>query len=101
MSRHWVFGRPGGAQADLQSDGCQHDGGDHRGQQRLRREGGALVISRGDGKAVIYRLTDAKTLALMDLLGVLAALDLAPVERLLPGLSGGVDPPEPVSHAAA
>lgn len=64
--------------------------------QQLRRA--ALVTSRRDGKAVIYRLTDAKTLALMDLLRVVAERNLAQVERILRGLSGGEDAPEPVSR---
>ena len=65
--------------------------------QHLRRAG--LATSRREGKAVIYRLTDAKTLALMDLLRVVAERNLAQVERILRGLSGGEDPPEPVSRA--
>lgn len=64
--------------------------------QHLRRAG--LVTSRRDGKAVIYRLTDAKTLALMDLLRVLAERNLAQVEHILRGLSDGEDAPEPVSR---
>lgn len=64
--------------------------------QQLRRA--ALVTSRRDGKAVIYRLTDAKTLALMDLLRVVAERNLAQVERILRGLSGGEESPEPVSR---
>lgn len=64
--------------------------------QHLRRAG--LVNSRRDGKAVIYRLTDAKTLALMDLLRVVAERNLAQVERILKGLSGGEDAREPVSR---
>ena len=64
--------------------------------QQLRRA--ALVTSRRDGKAVIYRLTDAKTLALMDLLRVVAERNLAQVERLLRGLSSGEDALEPVSR---
>lgn len=64
--------------------------------QQLRRA--ALVASRRQGKAVIYRLTDAKTLALMDLLRVVAERNLAQVERILRGLSGGEDAPEPVSR---
>ncbi|MFN3547141.1 MAG: ArsR/SmtB family transcription factor [Mesorhizobium sp.] len=64
--------------------------------QQLRRA--ALVTSRRDGKAVIYRLTDAKTLVLMDLLRVVAERNLAQVERILRGLSGGDDAPEPVSR---
>ena len=64
--------------------------------QQLRRS--ALVTSRRDGKAVIYRLTDARTLALMDLLRVVAERNLAQVEHILRGLSGGEDAPEPVSR---
>ena len=64
--------------------------------QQLRRA--ALVTSRRDGKAVIYCLTDAKTLALMDLLRVVAERNLAQVERILRGLSGGEESPEPVSR---
>lgn len=58
----------------------------------------ALVTSRRHGKAVIYRLTDAKTLDLMDLLRIVAERNLAQVERILRGLSGGDDAPEPVSR---
>jgi len=65
--------------------------------QQLRRAG--LVTNRRDGKAVIYRLSDAKTLALMDLLHIVAERNLAQVERILRGLSGGEEPPEPVSRA--
>lgn len=65
--------------------------------QQLRRA--ALVTSRRDGKAVIYRLTDAQTLALMDLLRIVAERNLAQVERILRGLSGGEDSPEPISRA--
>jgi ArsR family transcriptional regulator len=64
--------------------------------QALRRA--ALVTSRRDGKAVIYRLTDARTLHLMDLLRIVAERNLAQVERILRGLSGGGDAPEPVSR---
>ncbi|MHB0954343.1 MAG: ArsR/SmtB family transcription factor [Allorhizobium sp.] len=64
--------------------------------QQLRRSG--LATSRRDGKAVIYRLTDAKTLALMDLLRVVAERNLAEVERILRGLSGGEVTIEPVSR---
>lgn len=65
--------------------------------QQLRRA--ALVVSRREGKAVIYRLADAKTLQLMDLLRVVAERNLAQVDRILRGLSGGGDAPEPVSRA--
>jgi len=64
--------------------------------QHLRRAG--LVTSRRDGKWVIYRLTDAKTLALMDLMRLVAERNLAQVERILRGLSDGADAPEPVSR---
>lgn len=64
--------------------------------QQLRRA--ALVSSRRAGKAVIYRLSDAKTLALMDMLRVVAERNLAQVERILRGLSGGEDAPEPISR---
>lgn len=64
--------------------------------QQLRRAG--LVTSRRDGKAVIYRLSDAKTLALMDLLRIVAERNLAQVERILRGLSGGDDALEPMSR---
>ena len=64
--------------------------------QALRRAG--LVTSRREGKSVIYRLSDARTLALMDLIRVLAERNLAQVERILRGLSDGADAPEPVSR---
>ena len=64
--------------------------------QALRRAG--LVTSRRDGKSVIYRLSDARTLALMDLIRVVAERNLAQVERILRGLSDGADAPEPVSR---
>jgi len=64
--------------------------------QQLRRSG--LVTSRRDGKAVIYRLTDAKTLDLMNLLRVVAERNLARVEDILRALADGADPPEPVSR---
>jgi ArsR family transcriptional regulator len=65
--------------------------------QQLRRA--ALVTSRRNGKAVIYRLSDAKTLQLMDLLRIVAERNLAQVERILRGLSGGEDAPEPITRA--
>jgi len=64
--------------------------------QQLRRAG--LVDGRRDGKAVIYRLTDARTLELMALIGAVAGRNLAQVERILRGLSGGAEAPEPVSR---
>lgn len=64
--------------------------------QQLRRAG--LVSSRRDGKSVLYRLSDAKTLALMELIGVVAARNLAQVDRILRGLSDGADTPEPVTR---
>ena len=64
--------------------------------QALRRAG--LVTSRREGKSVIYRLSDARTLALMDLIRMVAERNLAQVERILRGLSDGADAPEPVSR---
>lgn len=64
--------------------------------QQLRRSG--LVTSRRDGKSVIYRLTDAKTLELMDLLHIVAGRNLGQVSHILRGLSDGEDGPEPVSR---
>lgn len=66
--------------------------------QQLRRAG--LVTSRRDGKSVIYRLTDDNTLALMGLVGTVAERNLAQVERILRGLAGGGEPPEPMSRDA-
>lgn len=64
--------------------------------QQLRRAG--LVTSRREGKAVIYRLTDAQTLRLMGLISSVAERNLAQVERILRGLADGADPPEPVNR---
>ncbi len=64
--------------------------------QQLRRAG--LVTSRRDGKAVIYRLTDAKTLELMDILRVVADRNIAQVGNILRGLSDDEDAPEPISR---
>jgi ArsR family transcriptional regulator len=66
--------------------------------QQLRQAG--LVASRRERTAVIYRLTDGRTLALMDLLREIAERQRAEVERILRGLADGQDPPEPVSRAA-
>ena len=66
--------------------------------QQLRRAG--LVEGRRDGKAVIYRLTDTRTLELMALIGAVAGRNLAQVERILRGLSGDVEAPEPLSREA-
>lgn len=66
--------------------------------QQLRRAG--LVASRRERTAVIYRLTDGRTLALMDLLREIAERQLAEVERILRGLAGGGEPPEPLSRDA-
>lgn len=65
--------------------------------QQLRRAG--LVTSRREGKSVLYRLSDGKTLALMELIGVVAARNLAQVERILRGLSDDTDAPEPVTRS--
>lgn len=48
---------------------------------------------------MIYRLTDARKLALMDLLRIVAERNLAQVVCILRGLSGGEGAPEPVSRA--
>lgn len=48
---------------------------------------------------MIYRLTDAKTLQLMELLRIVAERNLTQVERILRGLSCSEDSPEPVSRA--
>ena len=64
--------------------------------QQLRRAG--LVTSRRAGKAVIYRLTDDKTLLLMDLVRQIAERNLSVVDEILQGLSGGAAP-EPITRA--
>lgn len=64
--------------------------------QQLRRAG--LVTSRRAGKTVLYQLTDPKTLALMDLLRLVAERNLARVGDILRDLSGGAEPPEPLSR---
>ena len=64
--------------------------------QQLRRAG--LVTSRRAGKTVLYRLTDPKTLALMDLLRLVAERNLARVSDILRDLSGGAEPPEPLDR---
>ena len=63
--------------------------------QQLRRAG--LVTSRRAGKSVIYRLTDDKTLVLMDLLGQIARRNISVVEEILQSLSQGSEP-EPISR---
>ena len=63
--------------------------------QQLRRAG--LVTSRRAGRAVIYRMTDDKTLVLMDLLGQIAKQNLSVVDAILQGLSGGIAP-EPMNR---
>lgn len=59
--------------------------------QQLRRAG--LVASRRAGNQVIYRLTDDSILALMDQIRRVAERNLAEVEAILRGLSGGEAPP--------
>lgn len=66
--------------------------------QHLRRAG--LVANRRDGKSVIYRLTDDRTLDLMGLISTLAERNLAQVDRILRDLADGQNPPEPVSRNA-
>ena len=64
--------------------------------QQLRRAG--LVTSRRAGKAVIYRMTDDKTLVLMDLLGRIARQNLSVVDEIFQGLTDGTAP-EPMTRA--
>jgi len=64
--------------------------------QLLRRAG--LVTSRRAGKAVIYRMTDDKTLVLMDLLGQIAQKNLSVVDDILQELSDGTVS-EPITRA--
>lgn len=64
--------------------------------QQLRRAG--LVTSRRSGKSVIYRMSDEKTLVLMDLLARIARQNLSVVEEILQGLSNG-QPSEPMTRA--
>ncbi len=47
-------------------------------------------------KAVIYRLSESKTLALMDLLRIVAERTFGASRAHLRGLSGGEDAPEPM-----
>ena len=63
--------------------------------QLLRRAG--LVTSRRAGKAVIYRMTDDKTLVLMDLLGQIAQQNLSVADGILQRLSDGIAP-EPITR---
>jgi ArsR family transcriptional regulator len=65
--------------------------------QQLRRAG--LVTSRRAGKAVIYRLQDARSIALMGLLSEVAEANLAQVTDILYGLSGDAPAPEPITRA--
>ena len=64
--------------------------------QQLRRAG--LVTSRRAGKSVVYRMTDDKTLVLMDLLGQLARQNLSVVDEILQSLTDG-PAPEPMTRA--
>ncbi len=65
--------------------------------QLLRRSG--LVAIRRDGKAVIYRLSDAKTLQVTELLHIVAERYLAQVDRIIRVLADGEEAPEPVDRA--
>lgn len=64
--------------------------------QQLRRAG--LVTSRRAGKAVIYRMTDDKTLALMNLIGQIAQQNLSVVDNILNELSNGITS-EPITRS--
>ncbi len=65
--------------------------------QHLRRAG--LVTSHRNGKSMIYRLTDARTLVLMEVLGEVAERNVAAVRTILRGLSDGTDDPEPITRS--
>lgn len=65
--------------------------------QQLRRAG--LATSRREGKSVIYRLTDDRTLALMDGLRQVAERTRAQVGDILRGLSGDAEAPEPIGRS--
>lgn len=65
--------------------------------QQLRRAG--LVTSRRLGKAVIYRLRDARSITLMGLVSEVAEANLAQVTDILTGLCGGTPAPEPITRA--
>jgi ArsR family transcriptional regulator len=65
--------------------------------QQLRRAG--LVTSHRAGKAVIYRLKDARSIALMGLVSEVAEANLAQVTDILAGLSGDAPAPEPITRA--
>ena len=58
-----------------------------------------MVTSRREGKSVIYRLTDDKTLLVLDLIRQIAERNLAEVEHILSGLRDGVDAPQPISRS--
>src|SRR6056297_264808 len=65
--------------------------------QQLRRAG--LVTSRRAGKAVIYRLQDARSVALMGLLSEVAEANLSQVKDILDVLSGDASAPQPITRA--
>ncbi|NHQ75989.1 metalloregulator ArsR/SmtB family transcription factor [Roseovarius gahaiensis] len=65
--------------------------------QQLRRAG--LVTSRRAGKAVIYRLQNSRSIALLGLLSEMAEANLAQVTDILDGLSGEATAPEPITRA--
>lgn len=64
--------------------------------QQLRRAG--LATSRREGRAVIYRLSDSRTLALMAMLRDLAESNIARVGEILRDLAGGQNLPDPVTR---
>jgi len=64
--------------------------------QTLRRAG--LVTSRRQGKSVIYAMSDAHVLSLMNSLSEVAERNLAEVERILRGLSDGAEPPQAMTR---
>lgn len=64
--------------------------------QHLRRAG--LVVSRREGKSVVYRLSDDRTLALLDMLRDFAERNLAEVEKVMRSFYDGAADLEPISR---
>ncbi len=64
--------------------------------QHLRRAG--LVISRRDGKFVLYRLSDETVLSLLSALRLVAERNLAEVDQIIRGYFADRDSMEPVSR---
>lgn len=65
--------------------------------QQLKRAG--LVVSRRDGKFILYRLTDETVLGLMQTLFAMGERNLAEVDKILRGYFDSRDAMEPVTRA--